>query len=249
MAQQRESVKDTQEFISPSIQRSRDEDVYTIDLMEIFRACLASWKMAVLAMLIGGLLFASYHTFLLKPTYEADASIFITNTDSVITFSDMQLSSALTEDYARILKSRGVLKEVISELGLEMDYKQLSKMVSVSNPDDSHIISITVTCGDVELARNIANALMNVGVERIYQVIGNSEPTVIDYSEAEAVEDVTPGLFKYLAMGALLGLLLVVGLTVLRVVTDTTIKDEDDIMNYLNIPVLASVPYYDGADD
>ncbi|MDO4649922.1 MAG: Wzz/FepE/Etk N-terminal domain-containing protein [Eubacteriales bacterium] len=249
MSQLKEPKRTIQDETLPLVQRAREEDVYTIDLMEIFRACLASWKMAMLAMLIGGLLFASYHTFLLKPTYEADASIFITNTDSVITFSDMQLSSALTEDYARILKSRGVLKEVISELGLELDYKQLSNLVSVSNPDGSHIINIKVTCQDVELARNIANALMNVGVERIFQVIGNNEPTVIDYSEAEAVEDVTPGLLKYLALGAVLGLLIVMGIAALKVVTDTTIKDEDDIINYLNIPVLAAIPYYDGADD
>ena len=52
---------------------------------------------------------------------------------------------------------------------MNLDYRELSKLVSVTNPDNSHIITITVTCGDVELCRDIANSLMNIGLDRIYQ--------------------------------------------------------------------------------
>ena len=119
------------------------------------------------------------------------------------------------------------------------------KLVSVTNPDNSHIITITVTCGDVELCRDIANSLMNIGLDRIYQVVGSSEPTVIDYSEAEAVDEITPALTKYLAIGLLLGLIAACGLICVRYMTDTTLKTEDDLKRYLDIPVLSVVPYYE----
>ena len=167
----------------------------------------------------------------------------------MITVSDLQLSSELTEDYAKIIKSRNVLKQVIKDLDLNLDYRALNRLVSVTNPDNSHIITITVSCGDMELCRDIANSLMNIGLERIYQVIGSSEPTIIDFSEAESVEEITPSLTKYLAMGLILGMVLACGLVCMIYLTDTTLKTEDDLKKYLGIPVLSIVPYYEEKEE
>lgn len=226
------------------IVQSRQDDEIEIDLKEVFYLLLSHWKSIFLAMLIGAAIFGAYHTFLLKPSYQADASIYITSTDSMISFSDLQLSAALTDDYANIIKSRTVLNRVIDELDLNLNYKQLGALISVDNPDSTHIVGIKVTCDDPELSRNITNALMNISVDQIYQVIGSGEPTVIDYAMAEAVQDVTPSLKKYLMLGALLGALIVCAIVVLRMLTDTTLKSVDDIDRYLHLPVLAAVPYY-----
>lgn len=217
----------------------------TIDLVELFWVLVNRWKFILLVMLIAAMLTGVYYLVGVKPSYQADASIFITNNESVITVSDLQLSSELTEDYAKIIKSRNVLKQVIKELDLNLDYRSLDKLVSVTNPDNSHIITITVTCGDVELCRDIANSLMNIGLDRIYQVVGSSEPTVIDYSEAEAVDEITPSLTKYLAIGLLVGMVIACGLICVRYMTDTTLKTEDDLKRYLDIPVLSVIPYYE----
>ena len=219
--------------------------LFRSDLVELFWVLVNHWKIILLTMLITAMLAGVYYLVGVKPSYQADASIFITNNESVITVSDLQLSSELTEDYAKIIKSRNVLKQVIKELDLDLDYRGLSKLVSVTNPDNSHIITITVTCGDVELCRDIANSLMNIGLDRIYQVVGSSEPTVIDYSEAEAVDEITPALTKYLAIGLLLGLIAACGLICVRYMTDTTLKTEDDLKRYLDIPVLSVIPYYE----
>lgn len=226
------------------IVQSRQDDEIEIDLKEVFYLLLSHWKSIFLAMLIGAAIFGAYHTFLMKPSYQADASIYITSTDSMISFADLQLSAALTDDYANIIKSRTVLNRVIDELDLNLNYKQLGALISVENPDSTHIVDIKVTCDDPELSRNITNALMNISVDQIYQVIGSGEPTVIDYAMAEAVQDVTPSLKKYLMLGALLGALIVCAIVVLRMLTDTTLKTVDDIDRYLHLPVLAAVPYY-----
>lgn len=241
----RESKNIQEKPVSSVLNERVIEQEDTIDLLELFWAMVNRWKFILLLMLIGAMLTGVYYLIGTKPSYQADASIFITNNESVITVSDLQLSSELTEDYAKIIKSRNVLKQVIKELDLDLDYRGLSKLVTVTNPDNSHIITITVTCGDVELCRDIANSLMNIGLDRIYQVVGSSEPTVIDYSEAEAVEEITPSLTKYLAIGLLFGMVLACGLICVRYMTDTTLKTEDDLKKYLNIPVLSVVPYYE----
>ena len=221
---------------------SQDEDV--IDLMEVFHVLLNGWKAILLAILIGATLLGTYHHFFVKPSYQADASIYITNTESVITFADLQMSAALTEDYAMIIKSRTVLNRVIDELDLDLNYKQLGQLVTVENPSSTHIIKITVVCDDLELSRNIANALMNVGIDQIYQTVGTGEPAIIDASEASAVEEVTPSILKYMLMGAMAGALLVCAVLIIKMLTNTTMNTEEDIEKYLQIPVLAAVPYY-----
>ena len=220
------------------------EEETEIDLLEIFYLLRSKWKEIFLAILVGALIFGAYHTFLIKPSYQADASIYITNNDSMITFSDLQLSAALTDDYANIIKSRTVLNRVIDELDLNLNYEELGKLVDVENPDSTHIVDIKVTCDDPEMSRNITNALLNISVSQIYQIIGSSEPTVIDYSVAEAVQDVTPGLLKYLAIGGLLGAFIMCAIYVLRMLMDSTMKSEEDVEKYLHLPVLAAVPYY-----
>lgn len=74
-----------------------------IDLKELFWVLVGRWKMIFLAMLIGALLAGLYHTFLVKPSYQADASIFITSDESVISVAGLQVSSELTADYTRIV--------------------------------------------------------------------------------------------------------------------------------------------------
>lgn len=219
-----------------------------IDLIAMCWALLEKWKWIVASMLLGMLLFGTYHRFMVKSVYQADASIFVTNTNSVITISDLQLGSALTEDYAKIIKSRAVLKEVIKDQGLDMNFRQLGNLVTVNNPAESHIITITVTCGDAEMSRNIANSIMEVGIQHIYKVFGSNEPSVIDYSESDAVVDLTPGLWSYLEKGALAGAAFACALICIRFLLDTTLKNEEEIQKYLHMPVLSVVPYFKEKD-
>lgn len=224
------------------VRRPQDD---RIDLIELFWAMVNHWKILLLSLLTGAFLAGAYHTYMVNPSYRADASIFITSNESVISVSDLQLSSLLTADYAKIIKSRNVLKQVIRDLDLDLNFKQLGNLVTVTNPSDSHIIEISVTCGDMELSRDIANVLLNTGIDRIYQVIGSSEPNVIDYSEAEAVEEVTPGFLNDVIKGGFLGLVLACALITVQFITDTTIKTEDDLRRQLRMPVLAVVPYFE----
>ena len=222
-------------------QPQQQQDV--IDLVEVFHLLLHKWKLLFVALLAGSVLGGAYCSFLLETTYRAEASLYITSSESLLSFSELQLSSALTEDYAYIIKSRTVLERVIDELGLDMDYKQLGDIVGVTNPDSSHVISISVTTSDPEMSRNIANSLLNVSVEQINQIVGNGMPSVIDESVIRAVVTQKPSMSKYIVLGAMLGFVLVAGILIVRMLMDTTIKSEDDVERYLGVPLLSSIPY------
>lgn len=222
---------------------SNDEEM-EIDLIELFFYLLRRWYIIALAMILTAGIAVAYHMFLLKPSYQADAELYITNTDSLLSLSDLQLSAALTEDYSNIVVSRTVLNDVIDELGLDLDYRGLKSIINVENPKSTHIIKLFATCDSPEMAKNIVNALLNASASQIYKIVGSGEPSIIDFATDESVVETTPGRMKFLALGALIGMVLSCGVLVIQMLMDTTIKGEEDIEKYLNLPVLAAVPYY-----
>ncbi len=216
-----------------------------IDLGEVFFTLLHNWKLLMLACVMGIVVMAGYYGLFVRNTYEATTELYITNTDSVISFQDLQIGSALTEDYRTIITSRSVLNKVISDLQLNINCDQLRKLITVSNPSGTHIITTSVRTSDIETSRNIANDLLNVSIDQIYQIVGTGKPTVIDYSEAEAVRDVTPSLMRFMVIGGVLGMLVVIAFIVIKMLMDTTIKNDDDVEKYLQMPVLSAVPFYE----
>lgn len=216
----------------------------TIDLLALARALLNQWIAILLAMVIFGGAMGAYNILLVKPTYSAEAQIYISNNDSLINMQELQLSAALAEDYSTILTSRGVLKKVISDLNLNMDYRALRRLVSISNPKDTHILSIKATTASPEESVAIADSLMRHGIDRIFLVIGKDSPTVIDYAEADAVTVNKPSTVKQAAIGAILGMVLVGGIVTVNFLMDNTVKSEEDVRRLTDYVVLAAIPEY-----
>lgn len=244
MEQNKQAVA-TQAAGSANRVAAQQSNVQEIDLVELFFTLLHNWKLLLIGLIMGAVIMAGYYGMFVQSTYRATTELYITNSDSIISLQDLQMGTALTEDYKTIITSRTVLNKVIEDLQLNMDYRKLRGLISVSNPTGTHIISTSVTTTDRDSSRIIANDLLNVSIERLYQVIGTSEPTIIDYSEADSVENVTPSLRRYIMMGGLIGLLLVAAFITIRVMMDTTIKTDDDVERYLKLPMLSSVPFFE----
>ena len=244
MEQNKQAVA-TQPAVSANRVAAQQSNVQEIDLVELFFTLLHNWKLLLIGLIMGAVIMAGYYGMFVQSTYRATTELYITNSDSIISLQDLQMGTALTEDYKTIITSRTVLNKVIEDLQLNMDYRKLRGLISVSNPTGTHIISTSVTTTNRDNSRIIANDLLNVSIERLYQVIGTSEPTIIDYSQADAVENVTPSLRRYIMMGGLIGMLLVAAFITIRVMMDTTLKTEDDVERYLKLPMLSSVPFFE----
>lgn len=225
-------------------QISQPDEEDTIDLLEL---AMVLWNKALLIILVaaffGGLM-GAYNKLIVKPTYSAEAKVYIANTSSIVSLQDIQISAALTQDYANIMTSRNVLKKVIADQQLDMDYAGLGKMISITNPKDTHILKVVVTTGSPELSIRIANSLLKYGNDTIFKTVGNDEPSVIDFAEADAVTRNKPSFVKQVMLGGILGAMLVCGIVVMKYLLDNTVHDEDDIKG-LGLPVLAEVPEYD----
>lgn len=218
------------------------EDV--IDLLEVFFMLLSHWKSIIFAMLIGAVVAGGYYLLNVSPVYQADVEIYVATSEEMSSYSDVQVSSLLTDDYKQIIKSRNVLNKVIENLSLNISYRSLAGRISIQNLENTRCIRIMVTCSEPMLARDIANELLVVSADQISKVISSVNTTIVDRADISSVVEIKPSFMKYLAMGAMGFAVILCGIYVLLLLLNTTMKTEEDINKYLGLTVLSAVPYY-----
>ena len=218
----------------------------TIDLVEIFQALCKRWAWIVLAAVVFGTALGMYGKFVVKDVFQAEASMCIIDSNKEVSISDLQIGSALTNDYEGIIKSRVVLTKVISNLNLNIAYKNLYNAVSVDNPEATRIIRIRVVAGNQKEAVDIANEILSVSIEEIPHVLGSNIPTVLDKADELFVENTRRSVMSYTLIGVLAGIVVSCGAVAISVITNTSIKNEEDIQKCSGLSVLGAIPDYKG---
>ncbi|MCR5665043.1 MAG: polysaccharide export protein [Oscillospiraceae bacterium] len=214
-----------------------------IDLIEMGMVLLHHWWMLVVGLLVGGLLAGCYTVFAITPLYRASSTIYIFNkTTSITSLTDIQLGSQLTVDFQIIAKSREVLQAVIDDCDLKMGTGALSGSITVSNPADSHMLTITVTNPNPELAARIANSMADILRQQVADIMNTDKPSTVERAVVPTSPS-SPSLTRNIEIGALIGLALVAAFLVVRFLMDDTISTEEDVRKYLGLNTLASIPY------
>lgn len=220
-----------------------ENDEIEIDLLEVFSILLSKLWLILSAGLFMALVCFAVSKFLLTPTYESTTKIYILNkTDnSSVTYSDVQMGTQLTKDYAELINSRYVLEEVIQKLSLPMEYKELLKKVSVTTPSDTRIVSITVTDTDPVQAMNIANCIREAASDHIQNVMDIEAVNVVETANMPT-EKAGPSVMKWTLIGGMLGVLILCAIILVQYLLDDTIKSSEDVEKYLGLSTLALIP-------
>ncbi len=225
------------------MENQKNYDEIEIDLLEICHVLLSRiWLIlgvGVLCALIGFALSA----FVVTPTFESTTKIYILNkTESTtVTYSDMQMGTQLTKDYAELINSRYVLEEVIQRLSLEEEYEDFLEMVAVVTPADTRIVEITVTDTDPVRAMDIANCIREVASEHIQTVMDIEAVNVVETANMPT-EKAGPSIFMWTAIGGMLGFVLLCAIVLVKYLMDDTIKSSEDVEKYLGLSTLALIP-------
>ena len=221
----------------------RETNDIEIDLLEVFRILISHIWIIILVGIFTALTGFVLSKFVLTPYYDSTTKIYILNKseNTTVTYSDVQIGTQLTKDYAELINSRYVLEEVIHRLGLEVEYKELLKKVSVTTPTDTRIVSITVTDDDPSMAMNIANCIREVASEHIQNVMDIEAVNIVETANMPT-EKAGPSGMKWTLVGGIAGVLLVCVILLIRYLTDDTIKSAEDIEKYLKLSTLATIP-------
>ncbi len=228
----------------------KEEKEMEIDLLSLFSYLIGKWKTLLIAAVIGGVLALAY-TMLQTPMYQSSSMLLIlsrtseTNNSTTTSTSDFQIGTQLIEDLSVIATSDAVMEEVAKAVqeqnNLTLTTAEITDMVNVKVQDNTRILEISATNADPDVAYTIAETMTTKTSEQMAEITQTNPATVIAEPKI-ADEPVDNGMTKNLAIGILLGLVLVGGIYTVKFLVNDRIQDEDDIEKYLEVGVLAVIP-------
>lgn len=188
--------------------------------------------------------------FFIVPEYTASARVYVLNRSSEdsLAYSDLQSSEKLTSDFEVLITGRNITSVVIENLHLNMSHSELVNEISVTSPNDTRVLQISVTDKDPQLAANIANNILGVAGEQIVPIMGIDALNVVYEADVPTAPS-SPNTKQNVFLAAALGLFLTLIVFVIRFAMDDTIRSEDDVSKYLNLSTMGVIPKDNEAAD
>lgn len=221
-----------------------------LKMQELLIAYLRRWKLLVLCMVIAGVIALGVTLFTVTPMYQAEATIYVNNNrvtqnEDYLTSTDLSASIHLVKGYMILSKSDIVLEQAVEKLGGEYSVSQLRNSISLEQLSETVIFAVRVVHANPEEAARIANVLA--------EVIPLAGPNVIKGSSAEVIDTAkvptgiySPSYSRNILLGALGGLLAAMIYVTIVYLKDTHIKDENDLADMFQLPILGRIPDFDG---
>ena len=221
-----------------------------IDLIELFNNIKKHTLLIIIFGLLAGGIAYGISSFVLTPKYNSNATMIISNSTNVdnqnmpqanVELSQINANKALISTYSEIVKSRGIADKVIKNLDLNMDFEEFSDKVSIESVKDTQIISVMVVDTIPERAQDIANETANIFKDSIGDIMKVDNVQILDGATLPERPS-SPNIKKNTAIGVVLGLILGVMIAIFKELSDTTIKTQEDINQYLDLPVIGIIP-------
>ena len=224
----------------------REQEYLTIDLRKLFYQIMQNILTIIAATLVCALAGFILSSYIIRPTYSANAQMLVNNkTDeqqsSSITQSDINASSSLVNTYSIILKSHDVLERVIDDCNLDITPEALLKKITVDSVNSTQVMRITVHDGNPQQALNICADIVKLAPEAIIRALDAGSVTTVS-SPYTTGRPISPSRKRYTAVGGLLGLLICLAVIVIRELANDKFKTTEDIRTVLDLNILGVIP-------
>jgi capsular exopolysaccharide synthesis family protein len=223
-----------------------------MELRDYLRVLRKSWVLIVMFTLIGVGLAAAY-SLVETPKYSASSKVFV-STSSGQTAQDLAQGNSFTvqrvKTYSDLATTPIVLLPVIASLELNKTAAELARDVSVSAALDTTIIEITVTGPDPLGAADIANSIsdsLTAAVERIETPTDENSVSPVKLTPVQQAEvpsePISPRVSLNVLVGAIVGILLGAVLAVLRGLLDNRVRNERDVSQITDAPIVGGIAF------
>ncbi|WP_088007050.1 YveK family protein [Indiicoccus explosivorum] len=217
----------------------------TISLQELMQTLKKRLGLILLTTVLAITIAGVVSFLLLTPIYQASTQILVnqeTTEAATVTNQDIQTDLQLINTYSVIIKSPAILNQVIDELELDVTATQLSSQINVATAENSQVINLTVEDASPSLAVDIANTTAEVFDEEIRDIMNVNNVTILTPAAFTAdMAPVKPDPLLNMVIAGVVGLMSGVGIAFLLEYLDTSLKNEQDIEEVLDLPVLGLI--------
>ena len=225
-----------------------------MELKDYWRTIRQRWVVVVLCLgVVTGA--AAFLTWTTTPLYASSAQVFVSTTpsDTADAYQGGLFATQRVTSYADLVETRKLAETVADNLGDDADPKELRASVSAEVVPETVSLKITANDPDEFRARDIAQAYavaLSDLVASLETPRGqrNALITASIVDDAEVSDSpVSPQPLRNLGLGIVLGLLLGIGMAVLRELLDSSISSTEDIAEVTASPVLGHIRVDSGA--
>lgn len=216
-------------------------------LIDFWKGIKKFWYVILILMILGMGAMFGYRYVNYVPMYRASASFTVRTVDDVLDnevntaygfFYDKNTADQIEKTFPYILSS-GILQKRLCE---QLDTAYVNGAVSAQVIAASNLVTLSVTSQDKEDARKILDAVIVVYPEVAEYVLGEIEFEFLNMPELQDGPVNRPSWKKALAVGALAGIALGMGLVLIYALLRKTIRNEEDLKNTLNTTFLGMLP-------
>lgn len=217
----------------------------TISLQELFKTLRKRLSLIAFITVIAITISGVVSFMILTPIYQSSTQILINQTKQETTSvnaQDIQTNLQLINTYNVIIKSPAILSKVIEKLDLDTTPNDLNSQITVNSVENSQVVTVAVQDPDPRQAVEIANTIASVFQVEIVKLMNVDNVNILAKAElAENPSPIKPDPMLNMAIAAVIGLMLGVGVAFLLEYLDTTMKTEQDIEELLGLPILGLV--------
>jgi len=189
-------------------------------LNEVKRALLV---VPILAMIISAVI----SVYVLQPVYRTATTLMVFKqpeyaTPYEVRMGTITLNQRLVKTYRELAQSNLVYEEIIKQNSLKMSVDDLKSSINVESLGDTEFLRITVESLNPTLAAMLANEAARILLEKVAEIMVLDNIQVID-AALPPQNPVWPNHLINILMAGVIGMLLVVGVAILR----ASIRSED----------------------
>ena len=194
---------------------------------------------------------AMAHSFITTPLYQAATRLFVSATAGsslADVYQGNRLSQERVVSYSELLMGETLAQRTVDKLGLEMTGAELQSRISASAKPNTVLIDVDVLDESPVRARDIANTLSDefvVLVKELETPTNGSSPdarVIVEQRASIPQSPVVPRTARHLAGAVVIGLILGVGLAVLRDILDSTVKTKETVEEVSGTGLVATIP-------
>ena len=222
------------------------EEVKEIDLKELTKGIVKRSWIIVLCAVVFALATLIYTVNFVEPTYKASVTLYVNNNSesgsNTVSSSNLAVALQLVKTYVNIIQSDLVLDKVVQKAELtSVTAADIRNMMSAEVVDETEMFRVSIVSPNPKMSADIVNAIANIAPDEIRQIIEGSSAKVVDFAKVPTSR-YAPSYTTRTLLGGLIGGLLAVMVIVIFQLSDTRIKEKEDLTRICQIPVLGTIP-------
>lgn len=200
--------------------------------------------MIIILALVGIIIAASATTFLISKKYQSQGSVLL-KADVVngsLDSTQVNTNKMMVNNYVKLLQGNNIQDQVAKNLNITS--AEVRSSLSITNTTDTQIIEISSTTVDPGLSKRIVDETISVFTTLIQEKLDVTNVTIVDQPEVNP-NPVSPSMVKNVIIGAVAGIVISLGYLLLTYLLDTKIKNGEQAEQYLGVPLLGIVPFFE----